>query len=165
MVILLTCECREKCKHEYEHPESYHIAEETLFYLSLTILLFFAIETIALLFAFGLKFFKHPLYVSDLVIIVAALILEIVLKEELSSLLIITRIWRLIRIGKTSYYYSNFEGHAIVLVEEETHHRRRKRLKKKISALEETLRERDKSIARLQASLGLQEENTIDIDE
>lgn len=71
-----------------------------LFSISIVILGIFALEIVGLLFAFSWKFFKHPLYVSDLVIIVSALILEIVLKEELSSLLVITRVWRLIRIGK-----------------------------------------------------------------
>lgn len=82
-----------------EENNGFRVAEKVLFALSVTILCIFALEILGLLFAFSWKFFKHPLYVSDLVIIVAALVLEIVLKEELSSLLVITRVWRLIRIG------------------------------------------------------------------
>jgi len=78
-----------------------HVVLSIFTALSLTILSFFTLELFTHAFAFGLSYFCHVGHFLDLIVIVAALILEILLKgtsREIVGLLIVVRFWRVLRL-------------------------------------------------------------------
>ncbi|PRP88610.1 echinoderm microtubule-associated protein-like 6 [Planoprotostelium fungivorum] len=103
-VLVLTVELtleRNESQNPNETEEEHRrieIVEEVLKYTSWSILFTFALEVCVQLFAFGWRFFTHPLYVFDLLIISAAIVVEVILHEEFSGYLILARLWRLLRI-------------------------------------------------------------------
>eukprot|EP00026_Physarum_polycephalum_P014806 Phypoly_transcript_15363.p1 GENE.Phypoly_transcript_15363~~Phypoly_transcript_15363.p1 ORF type:complete len:222 (+),score=25.00 Phypoly_transcript_15363:98-763(+) len=88
-----------RCRED-EHKDAWvEITEEVLGYTSITILVLLGTEILLVLIAFGLKFFQHPFYVLDMVVIGLSLVFELVFKEAVGALLVIFRLWRLVRIA------------------------------------------------------------------
>lgn len=85
-----------------KHESPTHIAEEVMHWISVTILIIFAIENLLKLMAFGLKYFtKHLMHLFDCFIVIASLALTISLHGvagELVGLLVLLRFWRIIRL-------------------------------------------------------------------
>eukprot|EP01120_Amphizonella_sp_Union-15-10_P013783 TRINITY_DN6495_c1_g1_i1.p1 TRINITY_DN6495_c1_g1~~TRINITY_DN6495_c1_g1_i1.p1 ORF type:complete len:133 (-),score=26.83 TRINITY_DN6495_c1_g1_i1:74-472(-) len=71
---------------------------EVFHILSVAILCIFEFEILLLFFALGRKFFSKFMYVLDLIVVTISLVIDILLSEVLSSLLILFRLWRLLRI-------------------------------------------------------------------
>jgi len=120
-----------------EHQRAWlHTTHVILFYITIVILVTFFIEVMTMLLALGSKlFFSHPLYVLDLVVITLALVLELTFHNldqddlgQLLGLLIIGRLWRLVRIG-----------HGLVSTTYEVGHEVAEELEEKILMLEEEL--------------------------
>ncbi|KAL6076891.1 hypothetical protein QOT17_002586 [Balamuthia mandrillaris] len=88
----------ESGKEKSDH--TFHIIEQVLRYVTLSILSIFAFELLLLLLALGLDFLKHPLYIVEVAIIATAFVLEIGLRhlQAISGLLVIFRLWRLLRL-------------------------------------------------------------------
>lgn len=96
---------------DYHQHEAVHVAHDVLLWLSVAILSIFGLELIIL---FGIEcviFLRNPLYVLDAMVIASALGIELYIKtadsstQELSTitmLLILSRSWRFIRIGRAS---------------------------------------------------------------
>jgi len=87
-----------KCNESDHLPHWVEIAEEGLIYTSFSILIGLGLEVLLLLFAFGLSFFKHPLYILDGAIIALSITFEVVLRDAVGGLLVIFRLWRVVRI-------------------------------------------------------------------
>ena len=87
--------------------ETVHVLHEVLFWFSTAILAVFAVELLGLLVVFRLNFFRTPLYVLDLVVVVTALAFEITLKGQtdgdLAATFIFVRLWRFVRVGHGLY--------------------------------------------------------------
>ncbi|KAL4459107.1 hypothetical protein ABPG75_013972 [Micractinium tetrahymenae] len=83
-------------------PHIVHVAEEALSYTSITILAVFNAELIAKLLVFGFKYFTHSSWhMFDAVVVVTSFTLELSLRgvaQEVASLLIFFRLWRIMRI-------------------------------------------------------------------
>ncbi|KAF9438105.1 hypothetical protein BGZ76_009723 [Entomortierella beljakovae] len=135
--------------------DSHKGAEETLEFmahLSLAIVSFFVVEILLKVFAFGPGYFwtSNPhgiLHLADAFIIVTSFVLEISLKgaeQELGSLLIIFRLWRLIKLTGTVAIETTEHNQALM------HH-----LELRIKDLESQLQESQQEVQRLRA-------NTID---
>lgn len=80
-----------------------HVAESVLRFISLTILFLFLVELLMLVVVFGKYFFRHVLYVIDLVIVSITVGLELGLNrpefQEVAGILVFIRLWRLVRAG------------------------------------------------------------------
>jgi len=87
-----------KCKPDDEIPHAAEIAEHILIYTSLGILFALAFEILLLIVAFGLSFFKHPLYILDAVVIALSITFELEFRDSIGGLLVIFRLWRIVRI-------------------------------------------------------------------
>ncbi|KAL3857160.1 hypothetical protein ACJMK2_011855 [Sinanodonta woodiana] len=88
-----------KIIHTSEHSEVPHI----LHYASIGILSLFIIELIVKLYAVRLEFFHHKIEIFDAVIIIVSFTLDIVYRDHTgiesgTGLLIVLRLWRVIRI-------------------------------------------------------------------
>ncbi|EFN53563.1 hypothetical protein CHLNCDRAFT_136713 [Chlorella variabilis] len=83
-------------------PHLVHVAEEALSYTSIGILAMFNAELLAKLLVFGFKYFTHSSWhMFDAVIVVISFTLELSLRgvaQEVASLLIFFRLWRIMRI-------------------------------------------------------------------
>lgn len=83
-------------------PHIVHVAEEALSYTSITILAVFNAELLAKLLVFGFKYFTHSSWhMFDAVVVVTSFTLELSLRgvaQEVASLLIFFRLWRIMRI-------------------------------------------------------------------
>ncbi|KAG0021582.1 hypothetical protein BGZ81_008852 [Podila clonocystis] len=99
---------------------------ELFSHLSLAIVSMFMVEILMKLFAFGPRYFWHGtphwvLHVFDAVVIMTSFVLEIVLRgvsQELSSLLIIFRLWRVVKLtGTVAIEVSNHEQEHARLLE------------------------------------------------
>jgi len=100
--------------HKWDTPHAIHKA---LVCVSITVLSLFELELLLLFVALGPKRFRENLlYVSDVALVTVALTLEILLysfmrwhnlAEEINGIVILGRLWRLIRIGH-SIYASNY---------------------------------------------------------
>eukprot|EP01138_Halocafeteria_seosinensis_P006526 gb/GECG01006671.1/.p1 GENE.gb/GECG01006671.1/~~gb/GECG01006671.1/.p1 ORF type:complete len:345 (+),score=35.47 gb/GECG01006671.1/:1-1035(+) len=78
-----------------------HICHEelhSLFYLSVAILSLFLFQQIALMVCFDVEFFKKPLYVLDVVVVLVALVLELTIEDPEGGLLIVLMLWRAVRV-------------------------------------------------------------------
>lgn len=83
---------------EIEHEEWIHAVEDAFFLISLGILGCFLIELGLLIIGMGWRFFTHPFYVIDVIVVVTSFVLEIVLRKEEVALLLILRLWRVLRV-------------------------------------------------------------------
>ena len=85
-----------------ERPAAVETAEEALSWTSIAILSLFTIEQLVKLAVFGPRYFAHLWHALDATIIVASLVLEAILRgqagEAAVSLLIVFRLWRLVRV-------------------------------------------------------------------
>jgi len=85
-----------------EHrPDAVEEAEKFFSFTSIAILSLFTLEQMVRLIVFGFRYFAHLWHALDAFIIVASLVLEAVLRgaaQETVSLLVIFRLWRLVRI-------------------------------------------------------------------
>jgi len=88
-----------KCKEHHEIPHAVEEAEDVFRIITLVLLGIFEVEIILLIIAFGIDFFKHPLYVLDGVIITTSIVIDVVFRDSASNLLIIFRLWRIVRVG------------------------------------------------------------------
>eukprot|EP00941_MAST-03F_sp_MAST-3F-sp1_P000415 g415.t1 len=89
-----------------EHKRSgIHVLHTVLASISIGILMTFLIELLLLLVALGVeRFVEHILYVVDLVIVAVSLAIEIciisgTIQTSVAELIILVRLWRLVRIG------------------------------------------------------------------
>ncbi|KAF9173615.1 hypothetical protein BGX21_002953 [Mortierella sp. AD011] len=123
-------------------------ALEIIAHISLAIVTFFVVEIFLKIYAFGPSYFwtGNPhglLHLADALIIIVSFLLEITLKgaeQELGSLLIIFRLWRLIKLTGT------------VAIETTEHHQEHiLRLEIRISELEAQLQESQQEVQRLRA--------------
>jgi hypothetical protein len=96
----------------FQENQHIHDIEEFLRWSSISILIIFAIEQILLIFSFDLDYFKHPMYIIDLIIVLASLILELIFKDYFVGFLALFRLWRVLRIT-----------HGIVIALEDSHKR------------------------------------------
>eukprot|EP01025_Chloroclados_australasicus_P037869 TRINITY_DN3871_c3_g1_i1.p1 TRINITY_DN3871_c3_g1~~TRINITY_DN3871_c3_g1_i1.p1 ORF type:complete len:245 (-),score=27.89 TRINITY_DN3871_c3_g1_i1:310-1044(-) len=132
-----------------EHPN--HTLEEVahvFHYVSIGILCVFVVENLLQLYAFGLKFFtKSILHVVDFVVIVVSLILDITITDdslgEVSSLLVIVRLWRLARIIHATEHITAFE--------KESEH---DNINQKLERLQQQLETERQKVRQLQRLLG-----------
>jgi len=131
-----------KCNDADHIPHGVEIAEEVLIATSLVILFVLAFEILLLLVAFGINFFKHPLYVLDLVVISTSILFEFEFRDTVGGLLVIFRLWRIVRII-----------HSVAIMQEEKAEGKMNKVKseleeerRKVTALEqEVLRLRPKT--------------------
>lgn len=89
---------------DHKYPEV-HVMHSVAFAASATILCIFEVELLALLCALGMPFFKNPLYILDIVVVTASLVLDFhlhlgtaVTGESSATILIVARCWRFVRI-------------------------------------------------------------------
>lgn len=99
--------------HKYDGAHTLH---DMLFSISVTVLSCFQAELLLLSTALGSLFFRNPLYLLDSVVIASSLTLELWLHalgpakltdEDLSSFLVVGRLWRFLRIGHGIYATSH----------------------------------------------------------
>lgn len=83
-------------------PHLVHVAEEALSYTSIGILAIFTAELVAKLLVFGITYFTHSKWhLFDAAVVISSFALELSLRgvaQEVASLLIFFRLWRIIRI-------------------------------------------------------------------
>jgi len=98
--------------HKWDVPHALH---EILFWVSISVLTSFEIELLLLILALGGLFFRNPLYLLDICIISSSLGLELFLHslgpnkhaEEMAGLLVLSRLWRFLRIGHAIFSTSH----------------------------------------------------------
>ncbi|KAF2071235.1 hypothetical protein CYY_007452 [Polysphondylium violaceum] len=88
-----------KCKEHHEIPHAVERAEDVFKIVTLVLLGIFELEIVLLIIAFGVDFFKHPLYVLDGIIITTSIVIDVVFRDAASNLLIIFRLWRIVRVA------------------------------------------------------------------
>ncbi|KAL4422153.1 hypothetical protein ABPG77_006842 [Micractinium sp. CCAP 211/92] len=85
-----------------EAPHPVHVAEEALSWVSISILIIFVAELAAKLAVFGHGYFTRSWWhLADAAVVIISLTLELTLKgvaQEVASLLVFFRLWRLLRI-------------------------------------------------------------------
>jgi len=96
-------------------PHEIEIIENVLKISTLIILVIFEIEMFSLMFAYTWRFFFHPFYVLDFIVVTAAIILEVALRSIVVALIpSVFRIWRFFRAleaisvaekGKKSFFF------------------------------------------------------------
>jgi voltage-gated hydrogen channel 1 len=124
---------------EEEAPEAVRTASDIFAWISVGILSVFTLEQLAKLVVFGPSYFIFSFWHAlDAFIIIASLVLEIVLRgaaREVTALLIIFRLWRLVRIMHSIAEEVSIEhGESI-----EKHHELEKEMQKRINELERGL--------------------------
>lgn len=98
--------------HGAGHPDlhAWEEAEHIIHMASIAILCVFAAEIVLLCIGLGARFFQHPLYVLDAGIIGAALWLDLtVTVDQGGGLLILLRVWRLLRIVHGAFTVEHHE--------------------------------------------------------
>jgi hypothetical protein len=121
---------------------------ELFAHASLAIVIVFLLEIVLKIFAFGIGYFwkNTPyglLHLADALIIVISFLLEVFLKgaeQELGSLLIIFRLWRIVKLTGTITIKTVEHSHELV-----------HELERRIEELEHRLHESEKEIRRLRA--------------
>lgn len=88
---LETCTCVGHFERREEWPWTY--------WTSIAILSILLLNVAALIVAFGRAFFLHPLYVLDLVVVSAALVLELTLHKDTAGVIIVITLWRIVRVA------------------------------------------------------------------
>jgi len=123
---------------EEEAPDAVHTAEKALAWTSVTILSIFTLEQFVKLAVFGPRYFLKVWHAIDAFVIITSLILEILLRgpsREVASLLIIFRLWRLVRIMHAL-------AEEITIEHEESskhHHKLEEKMQQRIHELERQL--------------------------
>jgi len=116
---------------------------EILHICSLSILSFFGLEVCLLIVSFGPSFFRHPWYVLDFVVIFASIIVDALLHSDEAELLLIFRLWRVVRILHGLYTIREID------------HKEKLDLRKQVEQLEEELEEKRSYIQTLENKLGI----------
>ncbi|KAH0333067.1 hypothetical protein KCU84_g10424, partial [Aureobasidium melanogenum] len=78
-----------------------HVAQEAIGIVGLVFSCLFMLELLASIWAFGLHFFRSKFHCFDATVIVASFIVDVLLRgilEEVASLVIILRLWRVFKI-------------------------------------------------------------------
>ncbi|KAG0260948.1 hypothetical protein BGZ95_004326 [Linnemannia exigua] len=122
---------------------------ELLSHISLGIVSFFVLEIILKIYAFGLGYFwtSNPhgiLHLADALIIIISFLLEVFLtgaEKELGSLLIIFRLWRIVKLTGTVAIETAEHNHATVAS-----------LEARIKTLENELKDSQSEVQRLRAN-------------
>jgi len=113
------------------------LLDTVLRWISISILFVFSVEQLLLMFAFGWRFFLHPFYVVDTVMLIGSLIIEIMFQQILAGFLVLIRLWRVARII-----------HGVVVAIKERHEQRETALLQKIMEAEAELNRGRVEIAR-----------------
>lgn len=129
-------------------PHSVHDAENVLSWISIAIASIFTVEQLLKLFVFGPHYFANFWHLFDAFVIITSLVLECVLKgaaRETASLLIIFRLWRLVRVVHSIAESLHFESEARL----EVHHLHEEKLEKELAEEKEKLRKAEDEVKRL----------------
>lgn len=121
-------------------PESVEKVEEVFSWTSVGILSLFTIEQILKLAVFGFTYFYSFWHFLDAFVIIASLILEVLLRgpaRETAALLVVFRMWRLVRVMHSVAESINMQHEEQV----EKHHKLEKEQHQRIQQLEKQLRE------------------------
>ncbi|EXJ71450.1 uncharacterized protein A1O5_05258 [Cladophialophora psammophila CBS 110553] len=92
------------CEHAGEkefHLRAWEQANEVLGYASLVFSCLFVAELLGSVFAFGFRYFNTPFHIFDALVIIAAFIIDVLLRgplEEAGSLVVVLRLWRVFKI-------------------------------------------------------------------
>ncbi|KAK5235644.1 hypothetical protein LTR47_003117 [Exophiala xenobiotica] len=98
LISLHMCEHRSDEKFPYK---DWQLADHVLDYVSLAFSCLFMAELLGSVFAFGLGYFRSKFHIFDACVIVAAFIIDVLLRgpvEEAGSLVVIGRLWRVFKI-------------------------------------------------------------------
>jgi hypothetical protein len=124
--------------NEEEAPEAVRSASNVFAWISVGILSVFTLEQLSKFVVFGPAYFFKFWHALDAFIIIASLVLEVVLRgaaREVTSLLVIFRLWRLVRIMHSiAEEVSAEHGESI-----EQHHKLEKKMQQRINELEKQL--------------------------
>jgi hypothetical protein len=104
-------------KCEEDPPEAYKRTENALIIISLTILGVFMLEQLVKLVIFGIKYFFVFWHLFDAFIIITAFVLELTLTgsaEVVAPLLVILRMWRIVRVGHAVADAIKLEQHIVI---------------------------------------------------
>lgn len=93
-----TMACNTTFKVEFPTP-THEKAAHVLHYLSLAILVFFAVETTLLIIALGHLVFKRWVVLLDGVVIAASIVVDVALHDAAGAIIIVVRLWRVARIA------------------------------------------------------------------
>lgn len=99
LIDLRVCELRDR--HQTPIDRRWGLAQEALELIGLIFSCLFMLELIASVLSFGLSYFRSKFHTFDALVIVLAFILDVALKgvvEELGSLVVILRLWRVFKI-------------------------------------------------------------------
>lgn len=99
LIELRVCELRER--HQIPIDRGWGVAQEALGLIGLIFSCLFMLELIASVLSFGLGYFRSKFHVFDALVIVLAFILDVALRgvvEELGSLVVVLRLWRVFKI-------------------------------------------------------------------
>lgn len=99
LIELRVCELRER--HQVPIDRGWGLAQETLGLIGLIFSCLFMLELIASVLSFGLSYFNSYFHTFDAFVIVLAFILDVALRgvvEELGSLVVVLRLWRVFKI-------------------------------------------------------------------
>ncbi|RAO72017.1 uncharacterized protein BHQ10_008029 [Talaromyces amestolkiae] len=99
MIELRVCELRER--HQTPIDRRWGLAQEALGLVGLIFSCLFMLELIASVLSFGLSYFRSTFHSFDALVIVLAFILDVALRgvvEELGSLVVVLRLWRVFKI-------------------------------------------------------------------
>jgi len=105
----------------HKHEEWTLQLKEALHVTGLIFLSVFALELLLLVVAYDVHFFLHPMFTLDLVVVTASVTLDLTLRTDLPSLIVVFRLWRVIRIS-----------HAIVMAVEAQHKKHHEQLKERL---------------------------------
>jgi len=130
-----------------------HHTEQALHIISLCILSLFAVEVSLLVVSFGKEFFKHPWYILDFVVIFLSIILDASMHSDEAELLLILRLWRVVRIIHGIHTYREIE------------HKEKEQLHRKVEHLEQKVEDDGAYIAELEKKLGIPPRKKHDEDE
>ncbi|KAI5239446.1 hypothetical protein E4T43_06730 [Aureobasidium subglaciale] len=88
------------CEGKISEPKG-HAAQEATSIIGLIFSCLFMLELVASIWAFGFQYFRSKFHCFDATVIVASFIIDVLLRgllEEVASLVIILRLWRVIKI-------------------------------------------------------------------